>query len=178
MAVVHYIKTQHVICFLYGKELGTTVVLSWHVQTLVVIWYPMVVLHQNQFPSNLNYDRTISCKKNGPWADVKTGLKFGEVMHSTMKHCRRCCCLSGVDSQVSGGDVYASGLSAEFKAPYCLRDTRSSDENRIKIKSNKHRDILYSDSNFIEVWSQVSSWHYFSIAPSNGLAPNRRQAII
>ena len=86
-----------------------------------------------------------------PLADVKTGLKFGEVIHSTMMHRRRCCCLSGIDTQVSGGDDYASGLSAELKALYGLRDTKSSNENKIKIKSNKHRNILYSNSNFIEV---------------------------
>ena len=157
----------------------TTVVLSWHVQNLVVIWYPTMVLHQNQFPSNLNYDRTIRCKMD-PLADVKTGLKFGEVMHSTMKHRRHCCCPSGVVTQVSGGDDQVSGLSglgAGLKESYCLRDIRSSNKNKIEIKSNKHRHILYS-SICIEVWSQVSIWHYFSIVSSNGMAANRRQAII
>ena len=70
-----------------------------------------------------------------PLADVKTGLKFEEVIHSTMMHRRRCCCLSGIDTQVSGGDDYASGLSVELKASYGLSDTKSSNEN--KSKSNQ-----------------------------------------
>ena len=37
--------------------------------------------------------------------------------------------------------------------------------------------ILYFDSNFTEVCSQGSSWHYYSIGSGNGLAPNRQQAI-
>ena len=34
------------------------------------------------------------------------------------------------------------------------------------------------DQNFTEVLSQGSNWQYLSIGSVNGLAPNRRQAII
>ena len=37
---------------------------------------------------------------------------------------------------------------------------------------------LYSDINFIEVCSQWSNWQNVTIGSDNGLAPNRRQAII
>ena len=33
------------------------------------------------------------------------------------------------------------------------------------------------DSNFTEMYSQVSGWQQVSIGSDNGLAPNRRQAI-
>ena len=62
------------------------------------------------------------------WADIKIGLKFGEVMHSTIKHRRRCCCVLSVDSHVYGGDDHVGGLVDE-----------------VKIKSNKQGGILYSD---------------------------------
>ena len=39
-------------------------------------------------------------------------------------------------------------------------------------------NILYFDSNFIEVCSWGSNWQYSSIGSDNGLAPIRRQAII
>ena len=38
--------------------------------------------------------------------------------------------------------------------------------------------VLYFDQNFTKVSSQWSNWQYPSIALENGLAPNRRQAII
>ena len=38
--------------------------------------------------------------------------------------------------------------------------------------------VLYFDLNFTEVFSQVSNWQWPSIGSDNGLAPNRRQAII
>ena len=38
--------------------------------------------------------------------------------------------------------------------------------------------VLYFDSNFTEVCSQGSNWQQPSIGSDNGLAPNRRQAII
>ena len=38
--------------------------------------------------------------------------------------------------------------------------------------------ILYFDKNFTEVCSSGSNWQYCSIGLHNGLAPNRRQAII
>ena len=38
--------------------------------------------------------------------------------------------------------------------------------------------VLYSDSKFIEVCSYGSKWQEVSVGSGNGLAPNRRQAII
>ena len=38
--------------------------------------------------------------------------------------------------------------------------------------------LLYFNSNFTEVCSQKSNWQYASIGSDNGMAPNRRQAII
>ena len=38
--------------------------------------------------------------------------------------------------------------------------------------------VLYFDQNFTKVCSQWSNWQYPSIGLDNGLAPNRRQAII
>ena len=38
--------------------------------------------------------------------------------------------------------------------------------------------VLYFDKNFNEVCSQGSNWQYHSIGLDNGLARNRRQAII
>ena len=36
-------------------------------------------------------------------------------------------------------------LGAGLKASYCLREIGSTNKNKIKIKSIKHKDILYSD---------------------------------
>ena len=46
--------------------------------------------------------------------------------------------------------------------------------------SNAFRELKDSicHSNFMETCSQVSNWQYISIGSGNGLAPNRRQAII
>ena len=38
--------------------------------------------------------------------------------------------------------------------------------------------LLYFDSNFTEICSQVSNWQYVCVGSGNGLAPNRRQANI
>ena len=45
----------------------TTAKLLWHVQNFVAMWYPMMELHQNIHPLNLNHDGKI-IHDMGPWA--------------------------------------------------------------------------------------------------------------
>ena len=46
------------------------------------------------------------------------------------------------------------------------------------IYSNVFHKILNFNYNFTEIWSLWFNWQYGSIGSDNGLAPDRRQAII